>query len=76
MDSEGWLRLVSARSRSQLQNRKDVTERFRTVLVQALAVPRKRKKTRPSRAAKERRLAGKKHTAIKKDLRKKPWVDE
>jgi ribosome-associated protein len=76
VDSEGWLRLVSARSRSQLQNRKDVTERFRTVLVQALAVPRKRKKTRPSRAAKERRLAGKKHTAIKKDLRKKPWVDE
>ena len=75
MDSEGWLRLVSAGSRSQLQNRKDVTERFRTVLAQALVVPRKRKKTRPSRAAKERRLAGKKRTAAKKELRRKPADD-
>ena len=76
IDSEGWLRLVSAGSRSQRQNRKEVTERFRTVLAQALVVPRKRKKTQPSRAAKERRLAGKKRTAAKKELRRKPADDQ
>lgn len=75
LDSEGWLRLVSAGSRSQLQNRKEVTERFESVLAQAVAVPKKRKKTRPSRAAKERRLAGKKKTSAKKELRRKP-IDE
>ena len=75
LDSEGWLRLVSAGSRSQLQNRKDVTERFRTVLVQAMVVPKKRKKTRPSKAAKERRLAVKKRTSAKKELRRKPSDD-
>ena len=76
IDSEGWLRLVSTGSRSQLQNRKDVTERFRTVLVQALVVPKKRKKTRPTKAAKERRLAGKKRSSAKKELRRKPSNDE
>jgi ribosome-associated protein len=72
LDSEGWIRLVSAGSRSQLQNRKEVTERLRRLLAQAMAVPRKRKKTRPPRAAKERRLATKKRTSAKKELRRKP----
>lgn len=72
LDSDGWLRLVSAGSRSQLQNRREVTERFRVLVAKALVVPRQRKKTRPSRAAKERRLAGKKRTAAKKELRRKP----
>lgn len=76
IDSEGWLRLVSTGSRSQLQNRKEVTERFRILLSQALVVPKKRKKTRPTKAAKERRLAGKKLTAAKKQLRKKPLDDQ
>jgi ribosome-associated protein len=71
LDSEGWIRLVSAGSRSQLQNRKEVTERLRRLLAQAMAVPRKRKKTRPPRAAKERRLATKKRTSAKKELRRK-----
>lgn len=75
LDSEGWIRLVSTGSRSQLQNRKEVTERFRTLLVQAAAVPKKRKKTRPTRAAKERRLAHKKKESAKKELRRKPIVD-
>ena len=75
LDSEGWIRLVSTGSRSQLQNRKEVTERFRTLLAQAAAVPKKRKKTRPSRAAKERRLANKKKESAKKELRRKPDLE-
>jgi ribosome-associated protein len=60
LDSEGQLRLVSSGSRSQLQNREEVTERFQTVLAAALAVPKRRKPTRPSKASKERRLQTKK----------------
>ena len=75
LDSEGWLRLVSTGSRSQLQNRRAVTERFEALLAQAIAVPKKRKKTRPSRAARERRLAGKKKISAKKELRRKPIED-
>lgn len=75
LDSAGWLRLVSAGSRSQLQNRREVTARFQALLAQAMVVPKKRKKTRPSRAAKERRLSGKKKLSAKKELRRRPVDD-
>ena len=75
LDSEGWIRLVSTGSRSQLQNRKEVTERLRAILAQAATVPKKRKKTRPSRAAKERRLQSKKKESAKKELRRKPNLE-
>ena len=60
LDSAGRLRLVSSGSRSQLQNREEVTERFRHLVTRALIVPKKRKRTRPSRASKEKRLEAKK----------------
>jgi ribosome-associated protein len=75
IDSAGWIRLVSTGSRSQLQNRKQVTKRFQALLAQALVVPKKRKKTKPSRAAKERRLASKKRVSAKKELRRRPADD-
>ena len=60
LDSAGRLRLVSSGSRSQLQNREEVTERFCHLVTRALIVPKKRKRTRPSRASKEKRLEAKK----------------
>ena len=51
LDGDGRLRLVSSGTRSQLQNREEVTERFRAMLAAALAVPKPRKRTRPPRAA-------------------------
>jgi ribosome-associated protein len=75
LDTSGQLRLVSAGSRSQLQNRKEVAERFRALLAQAMVVPKKRKKTRPPRAARERRLSGKKKLSAKKQLRRRPAED-
>lgn len=75
LDSSGWVRLVSAARRSQLQNRKEVTDRFQAMLAQAMVVPRKRKKTRPPRASRERRLASKKKTSAKKELRRRPAED-
>ena len=59
IDSEGILHLVSQTFRSQLRNREEVVERFRTLMHKAMRVPKRRRPTRPSRAAQERRLANK-----------------
>src|SRR5437867_4242081 len=56
LDSTGRLRLVSSGSRSQLRNREDVTARLQSVVAAALAVRKKRKATKPSRACKAARL--------------------
>jgi ribosome-associated protein len=75
LDAEGRLRLVSSASRSQLQNRRDVTERLHRVVNTALVVPKARRKTKPSRRAKERRLAQKKAHSKKKAERRRPPDD-
>lgn len=70
MDKDGTLRLSSDRYRSQLQNRNDVTERFRKLVHEAL-IPRKtRVPSGPSHAAKERRLQDKKRRSAVKRARK------
>lgn len=70
IDGQGVLRLTSGGSRSQMQNREDVTERMRRLVARALATPRPRRKTRPPRAAKERRLREKKLRSEKKKQRR------
>lgn len=69
LDGEGVLRLVESGSRSQHRNREAVTERLAELVEAALKEPRRRKKTRPPRAAKERRLKEKKARGEKKKLR-------
>jgi ribosome-associated protein len=76
LDGSGRLRLVSAGSRSQLRNRQDVTERLREVVAQALIVPRRRKPTRPSRAAMAARLETKRRRSATKRERRRPPSDE
>jgi ribosome-associated protein len=58
---DGMLRLTSSTSRSQHQNKEDVTVRFARMLSEALRVPKRRKKTKMPRAAKEARLQAKKN---------------
>jgi ribosome-associated protein len=72
LDSSGRLRLVSSGTRSQLRNREDVTERLQSVVAAALAVRKKRKATRPSRAAKAARLEAKRRRAAIKRRRRAP----
>jgi ribosome-associated protein len=76
LDSAGRLRLVSSGSRSQLRNREDVTERLRSVVANALAVRKKRKPTRPSRAAKAARLEAKRRRAATKQRRRSPPTED
>jgi ribosome-associated protein len=76
LDSAGRLRLVSSGSRSQLRNREEVTERLRDLVAAALRVPKPRKRTRPSRAAKAARLEAKRRRSAVKRERRPPGTDE
>lgn len=60
INSEGILLLAESGSRSQHQNKQVVTERFCELVAEALRKPKPRKKTRPTRASRERRLKAKK----------------
>ena len=73
LDAAGRIRLVSSGSRSQLRNREAVTERLRTLIADALVPPRPRKRTRPTAAAKARRLdAKRRRSALKRTRRARP----
>lgn len=76
LDSEGRLRLVSSASRSQLRNREHVTERLRDIVAAALVVPKKRKATKPSKAAKAARLEAKRRHSRTKEGRRAPIPEE
>ena len=76
LDGAGLLRVVSSATRSQLRNREDATERLREVVASALVVPKKRKRTRPTRAAKAARLESKRRRAATKRDRRPPKRDE
>ena len=69
IDAEGVLHLTAQSERSQLRNREAVTERFRALLAAALHVPKTRRPTQPSAAAKERRIASKKRRGQAKQNR-------
>jgi ribosome-associated protein len=76
LDSAGQLRLVSSATRSQLRNKEDVTARLQQIVAGALAVRKKRKATKPSRAAKAARLEAKRRRAATKQQRKAPGNGE
>lgn len=60
LDGDGWIRIVAASRRSQLQNREEAEKRLVEMLRGALVVRKKRKPTRPTFGSKQTRLAEKK----------------
>jgi len=66
------IRAVAQDTRSQRRNRELALERLAARLDRALAVQRQRKATRPTRAAKERRLQQKRRRGETKRLRGRP----
>jgi ribosome-associated protein len=66
------VRAVSQDTRSQRRNRELALERLAGRIAGALTVQRPRKKTRPTRAAKERRIQQKRQRSEKKRLRGRP----
>ncbi|HET8765147.1 MAG TPA: alternative ribosome rescue aminoacyl-tRNA hydrolase ArfB [Rhodanobacter sp.] len=65
----GVLVIQARRFRDQARNREDARERLVALLRAALVVPKKRVATRPTRASKERRLAGKQQRGKLKQTR-------
>lgn len=72
LTDDGFLIVTSQSERSQLKNREAAFEKFAQILDKALKVNKKRKSTKPTKSAVEKRLTGKKLEADKKVLRKKP----
>jgi ribosome-associated protein len=70
ISDEGVLVIHADRFRSQRLNREDALERLGELVRRATSKPKKRKKTRPSAAAVERRLSEKKRRSdLKRDRR-------
>ena len=69
------VRLVVDEERSQLRNRQLAVERLRERLVAALHIEKSRRPTRPTKGAKERRLADKRKLSERKRSRK-PGFDD
>ena len=63
---------VAQDARSQARNRQLALERLRAKLRAALATPKPRRKTRPTRAARERRREQKRRTSARKHERRRP----
>jgi ribosome-associated protein len=70
INSEGEIILVAQSERTQLKNKKLVTDKFFLVISASLTLPRNRKSTRPTVASVKKRLEEKRTIGIKKKLRK------
>ncbi len=70
------VRVVASDERSQRRNRELALERLRGRLAAALAVKRRRRPTKPSRASRERRLKQKRRASERKRLRRRPTADD
>ena len=69
MTDDGILLIDARRHRTQAANREDARERLVALVQQALIEPRRRRKTRPSRAAVEKRIESKKRRSLTKKRR-------
>jgi ribosome-associated protein len=70
------VRATASERRSQHQNRELALERLRSRIAEALHIDRPRVATRPSRAAKARRVERKRRHGERKQLRGRPGEDD
>lgn len=75
-DTNGVVTIEAKRFRSQHRNREDARERLAALIERAHQAPKKRVRTRPSRAAKKKRLKQKRHRGKIKQARQKPGPDD
>jgi len=68
---EGVLMLKAENKRSQLQNKQEALKKMDKLLAKAFTIKKKRKPTKPGKAAVQKRLDKKKQQAEKKQWRKK-----
>ncbi len=73
INKDGYLIVKCSETRSQLENKQIATAKMQEIVAKSLIVPKKRKPTKISKAAKEARLNTKKKASEKKQMRKKDW---
>ncbi|MEM7428064.1 MAG: alternative ribosome rescue aminoacyl-tRNA hydrolase ArfB [Pseudomonadota bacterium] len=69
LTAEGELVIAASRHRTQEANRRDARSRLVEIIRKASVFPKRRVPTRPSRAARQRRLDGKRHRGALKRTR-------
>ncbi len=76
MTLDGILVIKADRRRTQDRNRQDAIDRLAQMIRKASEKPKRRVKTRPTAASRERRLAGKLHRSRKKQQRRAVHPDQ
>jgi ribosome-associated protein len=76
LTADGVLVIEARRHRTQAQNREDARERLIALVREAAKKPAKRRATRPTRAARERRIEGKRQRSERKQSRGRVGGDE
>jgi ribosome-associated protein len=76
LTTDGVLVIDARRHRTQAQNREDARERLVELVRQAARQPTRRRPTRPTRAARERRVDAKKQRSERKQSRGRVGGDE
>jgi ribosome-associated protein len=76
VNDRGDLVLASQRYRDQAKNVDDCLQKFCALVAAAAATPKKRKKTRLPKSAREARLKQKRTTSEKKQSRRKPRLED
>ena len=76
MTADGVLVIDARRHRTQAQNREDARRRLLELIRQAAIKPKRRRKTRPTAQAKERRIESKRHRSEAKRQRRPVRGDE
>ena len=69
LDAEGRIQITSQLTRNQSDNLEDARQKLSTLLRAAMVVPKRRRKTKPSRAKKAARVADKRVQSQKKQSR-------
>ncbi|TMM30023.1 aminoacyl-tRNA hydrolase [Polaribacter aestuariivivens] len=75
LTNDNLLILFCEETRSQHRNKDLAIKKFIDIIKTNLIRPKKRRKTKPSKAAIKKRIETKKKTSLKKALRKKPKFD-
>jgi ribosome-associated protein len=76
LDADGRILIVSQLTRNQPQNLEDARQRLAELIARALVAPKVRRPTKPSRAAKRRRINDKRVNSQKKQGRARTSTDD
>jgi ribosome-associated protein len=76
LDGDGRILITSQLTRNQPQNLEDARKRLAELITKAMVAPKRRRPTRPSKAAKRARVADKRTHSLKKQSRTRKPSDD